>query len=260
MLVSLFTGCPKCHRMKPHQHAIANHYNIPHIDYASLVLAHPEDPRIWNGKNHPDWMGHQLVADVIAGVWDKVLEKSCANADTDSHVWPSAPFNKEEELALFPSCRHPMSWFSAFESIKPHSKVPQPSYLDGWRLFEDRPGKPGWISETPSVNSRAIMRVPLKFGPEPKLAVTFLRSYEGMGDADLVMNGRTATLHGLWGSENVEKVSQSFVAWFNAGINLSQPQFGEGGANGFGIAPNQEAELEIQSSGNRFKIIELSSC
>jgi len=267
MIVSLFTGCKKCFKMKPHQHAIANHYNLPHIDYAELVEANRNDRRFWNppGANHPDWMAHQLVADVIGGAWDKVLQKACNNADADSHFWPSAPFNTEEDLSIFPSCRQPLTYISAFESIKPNSAATQPSYLDGWRLFEDRPGKPGWISETPyvnhsatiniwrnqSVNHSATMRVPVMFGAAPKLSVTFLRSYEGLGDAILTMNGKTAKLQGLWGNDNLEKVSQSYVAWFDAGA---------GGHVGFGIAPNQTVELEIQSLGGKCKILEISSC
>jgi len=251
IIVSALAGCGRCMAMKPKQHAIANHYNLPLIDYAEVVAGYKEDKRFWDPpeENHPNWMAHQLMADVIGGVWDSVLQRACANADADSHVWPSAPFNTEEDLAIFPSCKEPLTWISAFEAIKPHSAAMQPSYIDGWRLFEDRPGKPGWISE----RSDAVMRIPLKFGLSPALSVTYLRSYEGVGDAEIRMNGKGAPLLGLWGKDNREKVSQSFVAWYKAGLN------NEG--SGFSIAPNQTAELVIKSRGrHKFKLIELSSC
>ena len=74
----------------------------------------------------------------------------------------------------------------------------------GWRCFEDRPGKLGWITEG------AAPRDPLGFEapaaalpPGARLTVAYLRSYEGMGTARVWLDDdRSAgvTLNGTWSS------------------------------------------------------------
>ena len=47
----------------------------------------------------------------------------------------------------------------------------------GWKLYEDRKGKPGWISET----ANTTIRFHVNFKDKNNLKIGFLRSYEGIG-------------------------------------------------------------------------------
>eukprot|EP00747_Dinoflagellata_sp_TGD_P179313 gnl/TRDRNA2_/TRDRNA2_29928_c0_seq1.p1 gnl/TRDRNA2_/TRDRNA2_29928_c0~~gnl/TRDRNA2_/TRDRNA2_29928_c0_seq1.p1 ORF type:complete len:498 (-),score=14.33 gnl/TRDRNA2_/TRDRNA2_29928_c0_seq1:22-1470(-) len=251
MIFSVLAGCPVCAKMRSAQSHVARHYQLGLLDYSSLVES-KHDRRLWlsdispnTTTAHPGSKSHQLIADVITGVWNKAF--SAASHNGHLAPFPTTTMWSAADLRAMPSCRNTLSGISAYQAIK-HSAAPRPRIVDGWRLFEDRPGKPGWISET----SDSRMRIRLQFGKDPLLAVTFLRSYEGLGDAELLMNGHHANLKGLWEDDH-ERVSQSYVQWFQAGAQRSQPEFGESGLNGFGIKSYSKAELEIRSFGGKFK-------
>ena len=86
---------------------------------------------------------------------------------------------------------------------------------DGWRFFEDRPGKRGWIAEGDAGAPSGV----LSFGvdaaawrPAGRLTVTFLRSYDRrMGRARLWLDAdeRAAVeLNGSW----ARRTSQADIA------------------------------------------------
>merc|ERR1711983_411521 len=103
-----------------------------------------------------------------------------------------------------------------------------PQVLEGdWRLYEDRPGKPGWIAE--AEGSR--LRFPLEFGAHPTLTVTFLRSYQNISNMHLQINGRKVLLS----SRIKDRVSQSHTVFFNA--RHWEYISDEGNLHGLGIAP-----------------------
>merc|ERR1712039_1162646 len=71
------------------------------------------------------------------------------------------------------------------------------SRVDGsWRLFTDVPNKPGWIAQG---NITDWLVFPVSFGPNPKLSITYLRSYEKLGEAEVILDGIKSgyRLHGL---------------------------------------------------------------
>eukprot|EP00928_Gymnodinium_smaydae_P098204 TRINITY_DN9081_c0_g1_i1.p1 TRINITY_DN9081_c0_g1~~TRINITY_DN9081_c0_g1_i1.p1 ORF type:complete len:504 (+),score=78.78 TRINITY_DN9081_c0_g1_i1:164-1675(+) len=254
MIFSLIAGCPLCKTMATVQQKIIDHYQIPSFDYGAVVARDPSDSRRWNSPGpHPDWMAHQLMADMIASVWKKELDATCVSPPVFQSL-PDATLGQPADLDKLAACVDPLSGVSAFDA-KPDSGTNLLTTNDGWKLMEDRPGKPGWISESQG----STMRLNLTFGKDPRLVVQYLRSYENMGNAFLRMNGHEVLLQGLWNGDNLEKVSQSFVAWFDAGANENSRY--KGGMNGFGIEPYGSGELEIVSdTAEKFKIIEISSC
>ena len=153
----------------------------------------------------------------------------------------------------FPRCMYPCSVLSAFRS-----STVQPQILRGnWTLYEDRPGKPGWISTEPG----SLMQVELCFRRNPTFTFTYLRSYEKLGAGRLFLNGRNVTIPGKWA--NAAKVSQSETFFSDAGRKLLQPGFQR--VAGFNVKPNSTLPLFIENlkvgvSDNKMKVIEIVSC
>ena len=73
----------------------------------------------------------------------------------------------------------------------------------GWRCYEDRPGKLGWIAAgaAASTGALAFEASPAELPAGGKLTVSYLRSYEGMGRARLWLDDdreHALTLNGTW--------------------------------------------------------------
>mmetsp|Transcript_120490 Transcript_120490/g.292407 ORF Transcript_120490/g.292407 Transcript_120490/m.292407 type:complete len:526 (+) Transcript_120490:31-1608(+) len=250
-LVSLFAGCPACLGMASNQRAVASFYGLPLVDYASLVAQKLDEvPLLWDPPySHPRWISHQIVADVIAGTWTKVFQGFCTGDRAPQPTFPLETLVAPAQLAQFKTCK---SGASEYYAEEPSGR--KPTIVHGWRLFEDVPGKPGWISEKPG----AVLKFRLDFGEEPKLLFTFLRTYNNIGSAKLEMNGRSAFVQGL---DTTHNVSQSHTQWFMASVGISQPTLGEGGLSGFQVAPNSKnVVLTVTAPGAKFKILSVVSC
>ena len=57
-----------------------------------------------------------------------------------------------------------------------------------WRLLEDRPGKPGWVTTV----AGAAIEFELTFGQSPRVVVVYEVGYEGFGDATISLVQPTA--------------------------------------------------------------------
>ena len=69
-----------------------------------------------------------------------------------------------------------------------------------WRLFEDRPGKPGWIANATGGRPEDELLLPLELGSRALLVVGFLTTYENAGRVTLRVDpaaGGGCTPHGL---------------------------------------------------------------
>lgn len=105
-----------------------------------------------------------------------------------------------DALAALQGCAAPL-WFmdvsaSCDESA---SGAAAPVRSAGWSCYEDRPGKPGWLS---SVHGSSLsFRV--RLSDAGYVSLSFLRSYEGMARARVALDGdekAAQTLDGLWES------------------------------------------------------------
>ena len=180
--------------------------------------------RATNGGAHPGWKTHQLIADTVAYVFH--------NAVTCGRSFADQPLTPPERLEQLSQCAVPLSYFDSADPgtlARAGDVVASPG---GWRLMEDRPGKHGWITIVPGSSISFVVQ----FGARPSLTVTYLMSYETLGDALLTFGGRQARavlgfddigsnkrgevsevrLFGLYKSirhgadSSLEKVSQSF--------------------------------------------------
>lgn len=111
-----------------------------------------------------------------------------------------SPLSPAELLSRVAVCEHPTSQHLAaahFKAQQQHGgavasgggssggSVQAVTSTGGWRLYEDRPGKPGWISEGP-LNS--TLTFPLRFGAVPTVTFAFLQGYDAsLGTVQLRM-------------------------------------------------------------------------
>lgn len=261
-IFSLLAGCPKCKIFKEHQKKITAHYKLPGLDISEVV---EKVPVIWDRPEaHPSFRTHQAIADLIAISWVNVWENnSGCKVGEHNHkhkqFWPDSTFWDQETLNSFPYCSKAASSYTANDmhnSLTPH-------VLNGdWQLYEDRPGKPGWIGTKPE----SKITFPLSFGRHPRFILTWLRSYEQLGKARLTLNGRAYEIDGLWTNDFDEKVSQSYTMWFHADAAIFQPEAQESGLLGFGIAPDTTANVSFEildtpgRNTNKFKLLSVLSC
>ena len=144
-----------------------------------------------------------------------------------------------------------------------------------WDLVEDRKNKPGWVASSPS----SWIEFDVRFGARPRLAITYLQSYEGLGAAVgrfLSQPDRTFTLDGLYSlmdPQLAQRVSQTTYLmmeveskYFHADLVTDKKPHGLIGALGFGFRPFHsdtirfEAAPSREAGASKFKIISLTAC
>ena len=172
-------------------------------------------------------------------------------------------------------CFEPSTEISAY-----HPKASAARDLGGnWSLEEDRPGKPGWIAKW----AGATHRFRLTFGAKPALGISYLRSYESVGNAVISLNGARDALVGTWdqpisttqtavreqrGSEPAQnprapRTVPGDQAWVVGGGGARAPREAplrissvrtqwfqmDSKSLGFGVAPNSTHDLELTFIG-----------
>ncbi|CAK9075342.1 unnamed protein product [Durusdinium trenchii] len=192
--------------------AVAKHYHLPLLNYekamvqfgvfsnqTSLSLMWPRPSPVsypdWANR-HPQWPGHAFYADMLVDWLNNALatlpvtpgamappapalRAPESSADQD-WIKPLKSMNLEAvELCIFPLTTH--------LARNPTGDTPLQSAGGSWKLFEDRKGKPGWITTTKS--EELLFNV--TFSRKPKLAVQYLRSYAQLGTAELEIRAST---------------------------------------------------------------------
>lgn len=190
---------------------VALHYAVPFISIRSAedALLSSGSNRshcdIWDGTvSHPSWLTHVYIADLLVRWWNSAAQKlqecdleatatlapngpaalqQAAHDFSSDESWVP-PLNKNNLLARTAACLSHISKHSAYE---PGPSSPRGSPDGSWRLYEDRPNKPGWIAKAPS----DWITFPVKFGMSSTLIVQYLKSYESLGDAEVKIWGRS---------------------------------------------------------------------
>ena len=129
----------------------------------------------------------------------------------------------------YPICETPASFYNGTEIGCPY--------------IQDRPGKYAYVCTGDS-----YIDIPVTFGNHPILVITYLISYEHIGDYEITMNENTTVLSGI----NTEHVSQYYTRQWYAYQNHHQD--GDDFAFGFGVEPNSTHQLVIKRRG-RDKIV-----
>jgi hypothetical protein len=227
-LMMLATACAECIAFKENELKIARHYHIPYVDYGFLVEQHSEECKplpiarftrhcaLWEGSVHPNWYSHQRVADTIGYVMGRALASVCKATppQTSSEMFPMPTQTFWSKTALH-SIR-PCDQFLAQFHAQNRSKDDMSIESIGWKLMEDRMGKPGWIAN--EIDARIAF--PLAFGAVPTIGLGFLRSYENMGQARIQIVGTDGKwyplgeIDGLWDNPETSKVSTTDTKWY----------------------------------------------
>jgi len=261
----------KCHRVNNIIKFVAGHHGIAVISYTDLAMGLAEIsgqgdlPSVyWGTKNtHPPWTVHQLIGETVWGCIQQHWDAQC----DPSYDSETKPLSSATSLEKLDTCDVPRSQFSAF--APPTTDV----HYNEWALNEDRPGKPGWISTSYS----STISFNVTFGSHPRLVLTYLRSYTGLGTAEMWFSSipeRRLPLHGLYAPEEPQhggNTSQSFLLIMNVQMHDFQPEWGLGGILGFGIAPFSTHTLNFRILGPdlpgeedyesfKFKLITVQTC
>lgn len=273
-------------------------------------------PTIFSDGKHPDHRGHQYVAEAIGFVidaWRQQLQQP-ANTELPPPAASAArlpePLSHPDLLAQHEVCERPTTVHSAsaalgaalasagasarrrpadaaLEPLHPSS----PAFVGGgnvsvtsgdWRLYEDRRGKPGWITSGRTNGARVCARwhilvyplqpphpnpvpptnpthpphtgstieFPVTFGRSPRLTVAWTLGYEGFGH---VAVGFTAARHAgevkmLEGKrEDGVRVTQATVLDMAVGhMKHGSQRHLAGGIAGWGIAPFSSERFRVE--------------
>jgi hypothetical protein len=202
---------------------ILNHYHIPTCDFRYAASSHsalwkngPVPGQAAGDPNHPSWETHQRMADAVAVHWGGALHSACRRPARPRMAelptwpwWPNDTVWPRRELRSLDVCTQPRAVYSSSATMAAESGGARRPELDaGWSLYEDRPSKPGWISEQPG----SRIRFELAFGARPRFSVAFLRSYESVGRVNVSLPGVGfwTVVDALWD----DRASQTDVVWF----------------------------------------------
>ena len=129
---------------------------------------------------HPREITHELVSDVVKYAFLRLLSRRSAGGSSEYLSLPRA------------GGRPPMTGFKSvgrtcvsepggpLTALSPRlGFAPATPPAPGWRLYEDRPRKPGWIADAAATTGVIVFNV--AFGAQPRLEIAFLLSYVGMG-------------------------------------------------------------------------------
>lgn len=210
----------------------------------------------WPREEHPNVQTHGYIAEAV----EHLLHNQYEELQIRNHEF--VPYHEmeilheQQDLDKFLMCVESLSNYDVLESIKNNLDLPEGMSTDEFILYEDRPGKPGWIANKTGATLKALV----KFGPQPTLLLRYLRSYEGFGNAILHLNGIDWPLRGHWSAPN----SQIYGLSLQVEATELVDEEGDHGqpvwAKGFGVPPHSSLELTITNIDSKFKLIQITTC
>lgn len=259
----IFSFCRQCGIDAPQLNGmrdVAIHSKTGVIDTRHLLRESSRFP--WfPGSHHPDFRSHQILADVVGyAVLNVCFRPDCIQKTMAVSSYSIA---KPEIKSKLLSCTKPKSHYDAHTLYGNPEMMKGVTYTGDWALKEDVTGKPGFISNTPL--SQILFEV--EFGAVPSLTVMYLRSYEHMGNFKLSLNGKSITLHGLWGQpfSTVQVFwSQAYAVVVQKGASDIGNNANDFGIVGFGVRPGSRHNISFinEGSGNhtKSKIVSVLTC
>ena len=270
--VNIIASCPTCLSRLSLQKAVSVTYEkhgVSLVDLSRRCFGPGKTLFLcnWDHAAHPNAAIHQDFADAVSSHFKLSFSFSKSGTLKPSGEKDAQDVNRslwsKETLDRFPVCLQPLVSFDAYLQWKIQKEdVASPARTSSWNLTEDRPGKPGWIA----TQNGTKLTFPLIFGSSPMMSVTFLRSYEGLGDAEIFLNGKIWKLTGLWDDPVRERISVSETVVFQVSRTHSYGTVMDlkYGVAAFGVKPFQKLPVEFtfrsQNNHSKFKIISVLSC
>lgn len=190
---------------------VAEYYGAKMLNYCGAEDYYVEHggsyEQMWKGVesngHHPHWESHAYIADMLARWFNSGLQnlEACKlesrptmaalaeaalprlhvhSGEGDEHWLP--PLGPGVLMRQVNTCLQPLSTHLAH---RPDVSNPQLAARSSWRLYEDRPGKPGWITN----RTDDWISFPVSFSKTPKAILSYLQSYQNMGQAEVVIHG-----------------------------------------------------------------------
>lgn len=246
--------------------AITSRYGVPFVAFADALKPNVGcTPPAWElaGRtHHPTWRTHASIASMMAQWWPPFIASFQASrassplVEEDQHGL-GTPLTSTAARAPFVICREPITSYDAHALAT--AVHPSGVKSDGWSLYEDRPSKPGWITDV----FGASIEFNLTFGAAPRLLLVYEAGYEGWGKVNLHIGQRTAKKRGatsipvLAQRTEGENVTQAEMLSLDVGIDT------EGGKNNHHILPFETKTLKLVFASQpplKFKVLLVSSC
>ena len=210
---------------------------------------------------HPSYKTHELLANTLAGWWSATVDALPAKYD---HVLESRAVG-----VPIPELRAPLTdQVHNFSICKVNAAVYDANAVQGravsrgvriakgdWTLYEDRPGKFGWIS-VGLVGAR--IGLDLSFGELPRASVVFEQGYEGFGDAVVTLGSRALPRQVLRGRRaDTENVTQAQTLTITGTPETTHKPKG----NGMMLRARSRETLWVTTTTvGKFKLRYVSSC
>ena len=191
---------------------VLHHYGIPYVTLQSVLWPKgPQEmpiPGIWESINggidkHPSWGAHKTCADVMFHALQAIESDALSNISEEEKAekrnstllpkhWPketAGTFWPVEKLGNSSAC----SSYASF--VNSENKKSFPLTLDaGWKRYEDRPGKPGWIGAG-NTTSESSIEFAVRCGEQRVIGIEYLESYEGMGRVQVTFIALKGTMN-----------------------------------------------------------------
>jgi hypothetical protein len=281
---------------------VFRHYGLPMASYRSAVWPEFDHPpvdinKFWRASHHPGTLTHELVSDVVKyALAHLLLPPSLLPLFCSSHSLnsPACLSQIAHSNCIGSNDRFRPTHFGSLQDASPFCSTRsaesggvdaqwQPSiaapplaplfFTKGWTFYEDRPGRPGWISN--QTNSSISFNVSFD-ATTPRLELTVVRSPRDYADGWVTLSqggvevpqnstippaGAEPPLRGFWGTQ----------------YTLPDVTIWEGGSNAWRIDPRggysqrpfswqvkpgvaYEVNIQARSQGLKLKIVAVSGC
>ena len=265
---------------------VARRYGVPFLAYAHALTNKTGCTKsAWHlgshSRVHPLWDTHATLGEMLAKWWQAFSASLPTSESEPGNLAPTAKLDEAQlgpyitsasTRAPFVVCGSAMTVYDAHEAYaaarghhnstisRRTARSPLSAVVSqGWELYEDRPSKPGWITQGPPGASIAFN---LTFGAAPRLLLLYEAGYEGWGKIHLHLGERTSRRGAQFvvvsgqrtGGENV---TQAELLAIECGADS------EGGRNNHNIRPYSNATLKlvfVSKPPLRFKVLHVSSC
>ena len=239
--ILIFEACCFCNRYGASsvKERAASRWGVPFLLYDAPVLNNGCNRKTWppapgnNLYTHPSAKGHTQLAALLSAWWG-TFERWIAQQHSHSSFtvvpFPPPTAIVAAEADKYRVCKAVTQYDASKYLFSRHEGRSGLQQYDsqrtilatGWTLFEDRPGKAGWISSEVG----AVLEFNLTFGRHPSVSVVYERSYQSFGSAFATLfaqgsyaNGFTEAVVNL----TMDGILQKSSSW--DAVNITQAHY-----------------------------------
>ena len=240
-----------------------SHYRVPVASYRNAVwpdMAAPSPflPCFWNGNAHGDAISHLLAADVILHAIQRTLDLAAAAADCPAAPSVPVPFHGPTLPLRF--CADSDASLTQLSVEQPQQFTPL-FHTAGWEFAEDVAKKPGWIGRRVEGQNDSIAFA-FALSSSPRLEVTFLKTYNNIGIADLAVYAGRLSAEALLSSAamvSLQLNALELAQHWSLPKTIVVPTGGLT-AGDYTVVLSVSSRSAQSPYGNKFKLLGITSC